>query len=184
MKSIFLIGFMASGKTTLGRALAAAMPGVRFIDLDEAIEAEAGRSVADIFADEGEAAFRRIESDVLRKVSHCDSIIACGGGTPCRPENMDFMLEVGSVIYLTATSDRIVQRLQEAPPGRRPLVDALLDNTEKLKEYVDNMIATRECYYKRAHHTFDANRLDTKEQIDTSVKVLRHVLCRRTLKID
>lgn len=170
MKPIFLIGFMAGGKTTLGRALAAAVPGVAFIDLDDAVEAEAGCPVAEIFAHEGESTFRRLESEVLRRVAADNTVVACGGGTPCRPENMDFMLGRGTVIRLDASVDVIIRRLGEARRGQRPLVDALLDRPDALRAYIEDLMASRECYYARAPHRFNADRLDTPGQIAESVE--------------
>ena len=75
-KPVFLVGFMASGKTTLGRALAGACPGLSFVDLDEAVEAAAGCSVADIFARSGEAVFRALESKMLREVARPGAVVA------------------------------------------------------------------------------------------------------------
>lgn len=170
MNPIFLIGFMAGGKTTLGRAIAAAIPGVDFIDLDDAVEADAGYSIAEIFARDGEDAFRQRESAVLRRIAEPNTIVACGGGTPCRTENMDFMLAKGLVIFLDASIDVIIRRLREAGHGRRPLIDALLDNPEALKAHITEMMDCRKSHYLRANHSFNADKLDTPEQLAESVE--------------
>ena len=172
MRPIFLIGYMASGKTTLGRALATACADRHFVDLDEAVEAVAGRSVADIFATDGEAAFRALESEVLRQVGRSGAIVACGGGTPCRPENMDWMLEAGTVVHLVTDTDTTVRRLLLAP-GQRPLVDALLDDEAALRRRVEDMQRARAQYYGRAHHTFDSTELESADQIAASVAAFR-----------
>lgn len=172
MKPVFLIGFMASGKTTLGRALADAVPGLSFVDLDDAIRGSAGMSVSDIFATKGEAGFRALESEVLSAVSRPDTVVACGGGTPCRKENMDFMLANGTVVRLVADPDITVRRLIEAGPGR-PLVDAMLDDPDGLLIKVKEMMEAREPHYSRAALVFDANRLETAEQIAASVARFR-----------
>ncbi|MBD5233327.1 MAG: shikimate kinase [Bacteroidales bacterium] len=168
---IFLIGYMAAGKSTLGRALAAARPALRFIDLDAEVEAVAGRSIAEIFAVDGEQAFRNLETDVLRRVAAPGTIIACGGGTPCRTENMDFMLSAGRVIWLRANIDITLQRLLEAPAGSRPLVDSLRADPAALRERALTMQRERAPHYSRATAEFDSSRLDTVEQVAESVDI-------------
>lgn len=172
MRPIFLIGYMASGKTTLGRALATACADRCFVDLDEAVEARAGRAVAEIFATDGEEAFRVLESEVLRQVSCPGAIVACGGGTPCRSENMDWMLAAGTVVHLVTDTDTTVRRLLLAP-GRRPLVDALLGDEDALRRRVEDMQAARAHYYGRAHHVFDSTALESAGQIAATVAAFR-----------
>ncbi len=161
---------MASGKSTLGGALARAIPGLSFVDLDDAVEAEAGMTVAEIFAAEGEAGFRRRESAVLRAVSVPGAIVACGGGTPCDPANMDFMLARGTVVLLEASVGIIADRLLEAPAGKRPLIDAYRDDRDALLEHIAAMLAGRAKHYSRAHARFDADDLDTADGISRSVR--------------
>ena len=118
---IFIIGYMACGKTTLGRALARRL-GREFIDLDFYIEQRFRRSISQIFATDGEEAFRSAEHAMLAEVGEMqDVVIACGGGTPCFHGNMDFMLSRGTVIYLDTSVDRIVERLTRNR-SRRPLM--------------------------------------------------------------
>lgn len=172
-KPVFLIGFMASGKTTLGRALAAALPEVSFVDLDEAVEEHAGCSVAQIFADRGEPGFRALESEMLRRVAVPGALIACGGGTPCRSENMDFMLSAGKVVRLEASADTLVRRLLEADPDKRPLVKACMGSPEHLRAKVEQLMNERSRHYARAQYTFDANRLDNLQQVAEAVEHFR-----------
>lgn len=160
---------MASGKSTLGRALQVALPGVNFVDLDDAVEDAAGCSVAEIFETQGEEAFRRLESDTLRGVALPGTIVACGGGTPCRQENIDFMRSVGTMVRLDASSDTIVRRLLEADPNKRPLVKAYMHDPEALVRKVDEMMSARKAHYDCASDSFDANELDTIEQVERSV---------------
>lgn len=164
---------MASGKSTLGRALARALPLLHFVDLDEAVESRQGCSVAEIFATKGQEEFRRLESAVLREVALPDCIIACGGGTPCRKENMDFMLATGTVVRLDASTGTIVRRLAEAPRGQRPLVDSLLDRPEALREHIKAMLAERDEAYGHAHFTFKSDELENAEQISAAVDKFR-----------
>ena len=117
MNNVVLVGFMGSGKTTVGRALAH-RTGRPFIDLDDEIAADAGRSIADIFADEGEAGFRERESRGLEHaLRQDDAIIAAGGGTPLRDENWREMRSGNCVVALTAEPAELARRLN-GPKGR------------------------------------------------------------------
>ncbi len=167
-RPVFLIGIMASGKSTLGQALAQRLPSRRFIDLDSAVEEAAGMSVSEIFASRGQDHFRTLEAECLARAARADAIVACGGGTPCRTENMDLMLRTGTVVWLTAHTDVIVRRLQLAPATQRPLVADAHGDTQRLAERVDALVAERAPAYSRAHLQFDASRLETQEQIDES----------------
>jgi len=169
MKTVFLIGFMACGKTTLGTALGTALPEYRFIDLDAFIEHENRCSITDIFTRDGELAFRRLEADALRRCAADNVIVACGGGTPCYKDNMDFMLAAGTVVWLRADTDTTVRRLLEAPAGQRPMISRLSGRPDELTTAVDKMIAEREPHYCRARHVFDSSHLETQEQIDKAV---------------
>ena len=102
MERIFLIGFMGSGKTTLGKALAQKL-GVDFIDLDLYIETRYHKTVREIFAESGEERFRQIEKSLLHEVADFENvIIAAGGGTPCFFDNIDYMNGHGTCVYLKA----------------------------------------------------------------------------------
>lgn len=165
---IFLIGFMASGKTTLGRALAKAR-GMRFIDLDEEVEKMAGKGVSRIFADEGEEAFRCMEREALLAVlSLTDVVVACGGGTPANHPCMAMMKQRGLVVWLRASVDVTMRRLKLAP-GQRPKVDALLGNDDELRTYIVELFGMRAAAYARAHAAFDSDRLENQPEIDEAV---------------
>ncbi len=166
---IFLIGYMASGKTTLGQALAQAT-GRRFIDLDQYIEQTAGKTVSRIFADSGEQAFRDMETAALATIAaDCDQdlIIACGGGTPCFGNNIDIMNTAGVTVWLVAPTDVIVRRLLLAA-GQRPLV-AGFDDPEELTRFVNSNLEARSPFYGRAAHRFDSSLLESEDQIAQSV---------------
>ena len=99
---IFLIGYMGTGKSTLGRAVAR-LGDIRFIDLDHYIEGRFHRSVSQLFEERGEDGFRKVEQAMLHEVGEFeDVIIACGGGTPCFFDNMDYMNSRGLTILLEA----------------------------------------------------------------------------------
>ena len=102
---IFLTGYMASGKTTLGKAFARAC-NLGFIDLDWYIEERMHMSVRDIFAERGEDGFRQLEKNMLHEVSEFENVVvACGGGTPCFFDNMDVMNSRGITVFLDAAQD-------------------------------------------------------------------------------
>ncbi|MDE6134949.1 MAG: shikimate kinase [Muribaculaceae bacterium] len=161
---------MASGKSTLGRALAARLGDRPFIDLDSEVEAAEGMSVAEIFAARGESHFRRAEADALRRVASVPgAVVACGGGTPCRPQSMDLMLESGIVVWLKADPATTLRRLLDAPPGQRPKIEHLRANPGQLRLEIERMEELRRPHYSRAPHVFCSDRLETQEQIDQSV---------------
>lgn len=160
---------MATGKSTLGSALARSCS-LRYIDLDETVEREAGRKISDIFYTEGEAEFRRLEALALRRAAVPGAVVACGGGTPCHGDNMEFMLGTGLVVCLEASPDTIVRRLLEAPRGKRPLVDGFRDNPDALLRHICDMQNSRYRHYSRAHASFDGNRLEDAAQIALAVE--------------
>ncbi|BFM41149.1 shikimate kinase [Synechocystis sp. LKSZ1] len=119
--NVFLIGMMGSGKTTVGQALAAVL-GYRFFDADVLLERVAQRSISEIFATEGEAAFRDWESQILGELSACTrSVIATGGGVVLRPANWG-LLRHGVIVWLEAPLGLLVERLQA--DQTRPLLQA------------------------------------------------------------
>ena len=108
---IFLVGFMGSGKTTIGRRLAEPI-GYNFVDTDRFIEMQHGLTVTEIFAQHGETAFRNMERDVLLELQKRDFIVvSTGGGLPCHYNNMDMMLACGKVVYLKTSPQTLARRL-------------------------------------------------------------------------
>jgi shikimate kinase len=118
---IFLIGFMGSGKSSMGAAISSDL-GLRFIDLDKAIESKFGKDIPAIFATDGEKHFRELEQQTLQELlEEDDYVMACGGGTPCFFDNMDRMNEAGVTIYLKMSTDVLADRLQ-TETETRPLL--------------------------------------------------------------
>src|SRR5262245_55691359 len=125
MRSVFLIGFMAAGKTTAGRLLAERM-GLPFVDLDDVVMELAGRPVPEIFAQGGEAEFRRFESEALGKVlAAAPAVVATGGGTPCHADALARMRRSGLVITLAVPLDVALARA--GVNGERPLLTRSAD---------------------------------------------------------
>lgn len=169
-RPVFLVGYMACGKSTLLQAIAARIPGLRCVDLDTAVEEAAGKTIPRIFAEDGEEAFRRLEDEILGRLTAEADIVACGGGTPCRPGAMDRMKAAGRVVWLRTDIDTTLRRLA-LTPGTRPKVDALLDRPAELRALVETMLAEREPFYNLADSIFDSSYLETEEQIEQSARL-------------
>ena len=154
----FLIGFMGTGKTTLGKAVAAAAKR-RFVDLDHFIESVEKRSIKEIFAEEGEAYFRQLEQNSLDKLAEIapeNTLIACGGGTPCYGNNMERMNELGQTVYLKTSPEVLTERLR-LQKAERPLIRAVPD--EELIHFIRNLLTERESFYLQATHILEGEQL-------------------------
>ena len=152
INKIYLIGFMGSGKSTVGKKLASRL-NWSFIDLDDKIELKTGIKIAEIFAGKGESFFRAMESDVLRSLAtEADTVISTGGGTPCFDENMDYMLESGLTIYLKMTPAQLKTRLLRSS-HERPLIKNI--RIEDLQGFIEKKLGEREKWYSRAEIAFD-----------------------------
>lgn len=157
---IFLLGFMGSGKSSLGKKLARKLD-VPFIDLDRKIEEEEGRSIPAIFANEGEAYFREKETALLRKISTGEkAVIALGGGTPCREENLQLIHEKGSSIYLKVPVERLIGRLRQKKEGR-PLIAPLSD--QDLGYFVRTKLEERIPFYEQADQVVEMEEKSLKK---------------------
>ena len=166
MTRIFLIGYMGAGKTTLGRALATAL-GVQFIDLDSYIEERFRKTISQIFAEKGEEEFRNIERRMLHEVGEFeDVIISTGGGTPCFFDNVEYMNAQGTTVFLDVPVERLFIRLSIARQ-KRPLIKE--KNDDELRTFIIEQLQKRLPHYSKAQHTFRADKLEDKTQIDMSV---------------
>ncbi|MCR4660208.1 MAG: shikimate kinase [Bacteroidales bacterium] len=150
---VFLVGYMYSGKSTLGRRLAAAM-GYRFVDIDDAFEERYRVNIPLFFKKYDETAFRTLEAALLRDVAAADDIvISTGGGTPCYNANMDFMLANGRVVFLDMPAPAILSRMATSKKPRPLLQDK---HGDELRNYVTQQLAERMPTYQRAHITVSA----------------------------
>ena len=163
MKTIFLIGYMGCGKSTLGKALAQRCD-IEFIDLDDYIETRAGKKIREIFADEGEAAFRGIEREMLLEVSEkANVLVACGGGTPCFGDNMSLMNSRGITVLLQTSHERLFERSKRGR-HKRPLIAALTD--EQLDVFIEEQLEKRMPHYSKSAEIFDSTLLEDENQIE------------------
>ena len=173
MRRIILVGYMGSGKTTVGKALSKET-GMMFYDLDWYIESRMRKSVSQIFAERGEEGFRKIEYNMLHEVAEFeDVIISCGGGTPCFFYNMDYLNQQGDVIYLKATPETLYKHLLMAKI-ERPLLKG--KSAEELIAYITEHLKERSPFYEKARHILDVNVLDEYDKIQGSVASLREML--------
>ncbi len=142
--NIILIGFMGSGKSTLGRRLAR-LTGSSFVDTDEMIEQQQGRAIKDIFAQEGEAYFRDLETKALEELLQRDEdgVIAVGGGLPVRSENRALLKKLGLTVYLNASVDTLEERL--SGDKKRPLLQGA-----DVRSRIEGLMAEREALYLEA----------------------------------
>lgn len=163
MKTIFLIGYMGCGKSTLGKALAQRCD-IEFIDLDVYIETRTGKKIREIFAYEGEAAFRELEREMLLEVSEkANVLVACGGGTPCFGDNMSLMNSRGITVLLQTSHERLFERLKRGRQ-KRPLIAALTD--EQLDVFIEEQLEKRMPHYSKSAEIFDSTLLEDENQIE------------------
>lgn len=173
MKRIFLIGFMAAGKTTLGKAYAKSL-GLAFIDLDQYIEQRRCKSIGQLFSELGEDGFRTLEQKYLHEVADIeDVVISCGGGTPCFFDNMEYINSHGISVFLQASPQVLMQRLLAAKT-KRPLV-ANKSNKE-LEQYIETTLDLRMPYYTKAKYTFDGSRLESHNQINDAINAMKKLI--------
>jgi len=163
MQRIFLVGYMGSGKTTMGKLLAQQL-GLSFLDLDAYIESKFHRTIAQIFEQEGEVGFRLIEKKYLHEVADFeDIVIATGGGAPCFFDNMTYMNEHGITVYLKMSVDQLVTRLSISKAGVRPLISN--KKTAELRQFVAEGLSNREGFYSCAKHIISGNDDEIIQQI-------------------
>ena len=159
---IFLVGFMGCGKTTHGRKLANKL-NYEFIDLDKLFEDRTGMSIPEYFNRFGEQAFREYERDMLQTYPFSNNVvIATGGGLPCFFDNMAWMNEHGTTVYISMTPEALAARLDTPNVHERPALQNL--RGEALVNLIRERLATREQFYAQAQHILDGVNL-TAEKI-------------------
>jgi len=166
---IFLVGFMGSGKTTLGKKISKSSH-IPFIDLDREFVDHSKMSIADFFASHGEEKFRDLES-LLLKTMPVDKgvIISTGGGTPCFHDNMEWMNRAGITVYLKLPPRALLKRLSGKEGVKRPLLQG--KSEEELLAFISDTLGQREQYYNQATLIIDAHKVSPGEVI---VQILQH----------
>ncbi len=160
---IFLIGFMGCGKSTLGRKLASEL-NLTFIDLDSFLEEKYFKTIPQIFAEEGEDAFRKKERKVLEEVCGFDDVIlATGGGAPCFFDNMDLMNNAGFCVFLDVEISSLVNRLIHAKT-ERPLIKG--KSPEELHVFIEGLLAKRRPFYEKARYVLKGSEITSNQVVD------------------
>ena len=163
--NIYLVGFMGTGKTSVGKELAKKKKW-RFLDLDELIQLREKRTIADIFTKEGEPYFRRTEKQALKEVSkEKQFVVACGGGIVINPDNIKTMKETGIIICLSASPQVILARTSTY--RHRPLL-----NVADPKKQIELLFKLRAPYYARADKMIDTSTISVKEVTDKIIKLI------------
>lgn len=165
---IVLIGFMGSGKTTVGKILASKLS-TQFVDTDEYIENALNKKISDIFKDEGESYFRQMETKAIGKI--CDSkedlVISVGGGLPVLPINREIMADNCEVFYLRAETDTLLKRLEG--DNTRPLLKG-----DNLRDKIVRLFGEREAIYNEAApYKIDTDGCMPEEIADIIIKILQ-----------
>ncbi len=154
-QNIFLIGMPSSGKSTLGRSLAAHL-GYGYVDMDEILVENEDRSIFQIFKESGEAYFRKIESDLLKSiVPNQSKVISTGGGAPVFFNNIDFILKNGISVYLDVKPADLFERIHKSAKNDRPLIDK--SDTDELLKNLEAKYNYRYQYYCQANIIIDHN---------------------------
>ena len=163
--NMVLVGFMGTGKTTVGALLAERL-GWRFVDLDEAIEQRVGMSIPELFESQGEAAFRSLESEMVGELAaQAGWVISCGGGIVKNPNNIAVLEASGSMVCLTAEAETILERVGD--DTHRPLL-AGADRLQRIRD----LLAERAAMYEQFERQVPTDGLQPDEIVDAVIAVV------------
>jgi shikimate kinase len=163
--NVILVGFMGAGKSVCGRLLARRLQRC-FVETDDMIVSRAGRAIPDIFRQDGEEAFRRLEGDAVEALRlKSGDVIATGGGLPCRVGRMEALRELGTVVWLRGTLTGLLERAGRA--GGRPMLGG------RTPEQIEALYHEREAYYAQAHAVVDIDGLTIDQVVARVLGLLR-----------
>ena len=167
--NIVLMGYMASGKSAIGKVLAKKL-NLQFIDLDVFIEENEGVTISELFQTKGEIYFRIKEGEYLKEIleKNKNTVISCGGGTPCYGNNLEIIKKYSISFYLKASMNTIFERLKNET-SERPLVATI--GIENLKEYIAKHLFERNEFYEKSNYTISVDN-KTIETIEEEVVAL------------
>jgi shikimate kinase len=155
MSNIFLVGYMGAGKSTIGRKVAEAM-GKSFVDMDLSIETRYRKTIAELFAEKGEPAFRTIEREMLLELASLENtVVATGGGTPCFFDNMQQMNRLGMTIYLKVSPSELARRVISGKTIR-PLLAG--KKAADMEGFIADALLQREYWYNQAALIFSTEK--------------------------
>ena len=166
-KNLVLVGFMGSGKSSVGRLAAKAL-GFQFTDTDQIVVDRAGRQISDIFQTDGEAAFRTLETNAIESLVHSERyVVSTGGGAVLSEYNRRLLRALGFVVCLTASEDILFERVSRT--SKRPLLQ-----TENPRATLSRLIRDRTGLYQAAaHHTLDTTHLPQTAAVEALVTAAR-----------
>jgi len=163
---IYLVGYMGSGKTTIGRKLAKKLD-FQFVDVDHFIENRQRKTVSEIFSEKGEDAFRLMEHKALEEISLFENVIvSTGGGAPCFYNNMELMNKSGLTIFLKTSPEELTKRLS-ITKNKRPLLKG--KTPEEIQTFVAGSLEKRNYYYHQARMIFDTGQMLAKPTVNNIV---------------
>ena len=164
-RNVILVGFMGAGKSVCGRLLARRL-GLCFVETDDMIVAREGRSIPEIFSQDGEERFRELEAEAVQALAlKSGDVIATGGGLPCREGRMDILKRLGTVVWLRGPVTDLVERARRL--GSRPMLDG------RPVEEVQALYRSREPYYGQADLVVDTTTLGPDQVVGKIVAALR-----------
>jgi shikimate kinase len=167
----FLIGFMGSGKSHWGKIWSSVYH-YSFFDLDDAVVAFEKEPISSIFEKKGEGYFRDSETSILKTFSgKSNFIIACGGGTPCFNDNMEWMNEHGTTIYMKATPAHLAKRLI-SEKDKRPVIKNIAD--DDLENFISKKLEERKNYYSQAKYVIDVSTVSEKTFLDLMLQLKKY----------
>ncbi|MDD5195792.1 MAG: shikimate kinase [Candidatus Omnitrophica bacterium] len=165
MKNVYLVGFMGTGKTAVGKLISRKLHR-EFIETDALIEEGSGKKITEIFEQYGEVHFRKLERKLLEKLAtKTNLIVSCGGGLICNPENLKLMAKSGIIICLKAKPDTIYRRTKQA--SHRPLL-----NVKNPLSAIENLLNLREEFYSQAHYCINTDDILPDEVAAEVIKVI------------
>lgn len=165
MKNIYLIGFMGTGKTAVGKLLSDLLK-LEFVDLDALIEKEQGITISEIFTDKGEAYFRELEAAVLKGVARKnDLVVSCGGGIVINPGNISLMKKSGFCVCLFASIKTILSRT--AGQSHRPLL-----NVAHPEQAIEELLKARAPFYAQADLSIDTSSITVLEAANMIIQYI------------
>lgn len=166
MRNIYLVGFMATGKTVVGKLLARRLK-KKFLDMDGRIEGHEGMRISDIFAQKGESYFRVAEKRMVKEIADLsDCVVACGGGVVIDPENVAVLKKSGTLICLKADVKTIIARTSGTT--QRPLL-----NVDNPQEKILELLQKREGFYKQADYEIDTSRFTVEEVANRIIAMIK-----------
>ena len=172
MNTWYLWGYMGSGKSSIGRAVARNL-NLEFKDLDKIISEESGMSISDFIRKRGDLAFRKLERQMLLEHQDFAGIFSCGGGTPCYYDNAEWMVSKGQTVYLRASPSWLHHRLAASRSRgiKRPQLMGVAD--QDLGEFIAKHLFERQHFYQMAHHKIAVDQNPAEHVVEALERLIR-----------